>query len=120
MTNEKNLKRIKAAFKRWEHIVARWGWDYKVIYRDSTDEMPTGSMFNNMAVTTHDYSYLTATTFVNLKCCFDESDEDIELMVLHELVHLLIAPIKDECEEHREHVCVMVSRVLQDENNRCR
>jgi hypothetical protein len=115
MTNERNLKRIKSYFHKWEWIVTRYGWHFTILYRDGFDEMPHGTVLPNTAMlTTSNFNYLQGVINVNLKVCFNEDDDDVEEMCVHELTHMLLSPFSGEDNERdKEYVCTTISRVIK-------
>lgn len=91
--------KIRAYFKKWEWIVIEWGWKFDVHYCNCAEDMPDDASFNAAGITYSEWSYLSAKIYINVKKMSDLEDDHIEYAVVHELVHLLLAPFRDDNEE---------------------
>jgi hypothetical protein len=113
LPRNKNLARIRRAFKRWEFVVTHWGWKFTVVYCDGLDDMPSGTSANTTACTVADWQYLKATIYVNLTACADETDDEIETTVIHEFMHMLIDPLYDNNKRNEmDYIATVLSRTI--------
>ena len=110
MTNEP-IEKIRDYFKKWEWIVIKWGWKFDVHYRDSVEDMPDKDT-TTFAISFSDWQYLEANIYINIKKVSELSDEKIELIVVHEFTHLLLAPMRDDI-ENEEMSATTISRIIK-------
>jgi hypothetical protein len=91
-------ERFNKQFKRWTYMIEAYGWKLTVYYCGSSEDMPDDHQGCN-ACSIHKFRYLEASIYVNLRKCKDLDDEEIEYVVIHELTHLLVAPLQESSEE---------------------
>mgnify|MGYP003494830787 CR=1 FL=1 len=105
-------KKIAKLFRKWSWLVTHWGWKFTVNYVACSEDMPDGAGAS-MSTTSH-HQYLQGLIWVNLKVCEGESDEMLEEMVVHELCHLLLAPMAQnpESEHEKELTCTTIARCI--------
>lgn len=95
-------------------MIEHYGWKLTVRYVDSLDDMPDGTSSDCAASTTADFKYLEAVITVNLKRCNDMKEKEIEYVVVHELVHLLVSPLQESSEiTPLEYTVTTIARILQ-------
>ena len=92
-TIEQVEEKMRAAIEKWSWIVMRYGWNFDVNYVLGCDNMPAGSDVNTTGATSARWEYLKGTIWINLLALQDESDDEIEKTAIHELFHLLLAPM---------------------------
>ena len=102
---------------RWWHIVVEYA-------RDSSEYTTTGSEVQGSIAHTHVmWEYLSATVSFDVSRIVEQSDEDLEYIVLHELSHILVAEMRDcmRCDcgvdkfdvKHEERVVTMIGKAFQ-------
>jgi predicted SprT family Zn-dependent metalloprotease len=74
-------------------------------------------MFTNSGVaaaTVSDFRYLHATIHVNVNMCKSSDEDEIEYIVIHELVHLLVSPLQESSETTPlEYTVTSIARIMQ-------
>ena len=95
MTKDETLKLLKKQVERWKYMVLHYGWKFDVYYHDSAEDMPEDATINCCAYTRADFEYLQASIHINLRKCQDLDKDTIEYIIVHELVHLLISPLRE-------------------------
>ena len=104
-------QRIQKAFKKWAWLVNSYGWKFTVKYVMGTENMPDGCVHSTTAATSSRWEYLIGNVYVNLIACEDETDDAIERMVIHELMHMIVSPIETETKEN-EYVVTSLERII--------
>lgn len=80
-------------------MVKHYGWRLTVHYCDSMEDMPEEFQTESCAAgTVVHFKYLEASMYVNLRMCVHMNEEEIEYVVVHELTHLLVAPLQESSE----------------------
>lgn len=108
-------KRARSYFEKWSWIAERYGWEIDVKYREETRDMPrVRSVIGSLAAALFDFGALHATIEFDLEYNLDQCDADIEDTVVHELVHVMLAPIYSTAytEQSLEYTVVSITRVL--------
>ena len=112
---------IKVHVERW---VARFGlgtWKLHVrCERDSDEFSPPrhdGGVRNyTSARTSTNWQYMEATLSFNMPQLFDQNQEEVEEIVIHELTHVLVAELRETSDDwlnHEERVVTMLTRAFQ-------
>ena len=113
-------KLFKYHFKRWVYLIEFFGWNLTVVYCDSSDSMPE-EFRDSAAGTTSTFKYLRAVIYVNLRECSGMDSSKVEEVVVHELTHVLIAPLIASLESVEivplEYTVTTIGRVLQGLRN---
>lgn len=106
--------KIKEFYANWEWVVTHYGWKFDVHYCDGNTGMPGSVTPGAAMVTFANFSYLKANIYVNLDVCSNDlSDDELEGFVVHELTHLLLAPIDEDVDETPlEYVTTSISRIF--------
>ena len=106
-------ERFQKQFERWTYMIEHYGWKLTVYYCDSTEDMPDDHKECN-ACSIHSFQYLEASIYVNLRKCKDLDDEEIEYIVIHELTHLLVAPLQESSETTPlEYTVTTLARIIK-------
>jgi len=80
--------------------------------------MPGDTSEQCVAATYSDFAYLTAKIYFNLAKVADLDDAELERSVIHEFVHLLLAPIRSENNTQNTEYCVTsISRLFRGLRN---
>ena len=117
--NDKELdaqtERVRKFVKKWAHIVTHWGWKFEMKYVACFDDMPSGTTSDEVAMITFPLSaYLRGDIYANLRVCSQLTDDVLEEVVVHELTHLLLAPLVLEptSEQAKERTCTILARCI--------
>lgn len=119
-------KIIRKHFSKWAWIVTHWGWKVQMIFYDCIDDMPHDLQeewgVNVAAKAECRWGYARGYIYINLEKCYhthnsadpDEMLMTLEELVVHELTHLLIAPMEREDTQSGviEYVTTSVSKAL--------
>jgi len=118
MTPSEAKRLIRKHIKRWRYLATSYGWKFDVYYADNGHVMPK-DMDACYAATNYKSEYLDADIWFNLSLCSELDEKGIEETVIHELTHLVIAPIDFEEEQRKEleRVVTMVSRLFMGLRN---
>lgn len=112
MTNNQAKELIRKFLKKWKYIVKSYGYDYDVYWHDNGHSMPKGYE-DDPACTKSWPHYFQAAIHFNLFLFSNYSESEIEEMVVHELCHMLIAPVQREnTQDNVELSTTMISRML--------
>jgi len=96
------------------YMVEHYGWKCSVNFYDCAEDMPEGVGYECSAYTTADFKYLEAVVSVNLRNCDKLSGHEIEYVVIHELVHLLVSPLVESSEvTPHEYTVTSIARIIQ-------
>lgn len=105
-------ERIAEIAARWERMIDLPGIDITHVYVNSTNDDDV----DTAATTSTAWIYRQAEIKWYLTACAGMDDEGLELVVIHELVHVLLATLKDRLkagsDEHCEHATENVARAL--------
>ena len=95
-------------------MVEHYGWKLTVCYCDGVEDMPGEFSGDAAAGTLVQFKYLEATVYVNLKRCEGIGESQVEYIVVHELVHLLVSPLQESSETTPlEYSVTCLARVIQ-------
>ena len=116
--------RIDTIVDEWQECLGLKWWHISFHYhRDSAafhESCPEDISLNSQAYTSVSWAYLDAAIHFNLPLCIDSSDVELEEMVVHEFMHVLVHEMRSvkncECEQfdirHEERVCTMLQRAF--------
>ncbi len=98
-------------FKKWQWTLDNLGWNVGVEYLDNGDDMP-GDGAEAYAVVQAQFAYLSAVISVNLKKSKTLSLKEVEEVVVHEICHVLLAPLEVEPGRDLEYTVTSISRIM--------
>ena len=107
---------LKQAFDRWIHRLGLAWWTIEVIYYDDPAEIV--KRFRNdgdilvLARTFTEWKYGTATIWITLPAWDQVEDDDIEVPVVHELMHVLVNEMREGELHHEERVVTQLTKAL--------
>jgi len=107
-----DTEKIRYYFAKWEWFVIKWGWRFDVNYCESYEDMPSDASYSAAALAFSEWQYLTAQIYINIKKVSTMNDSDIEYMVVHELTHLLLAPMQDSV-DNEEMSATTIARIIK-------
>lgn len=104
---------IQKQIRRWSYLVTSYGWKFDVNYCANSEDMPAGNG-NCYALAVYQHEYLKGDLYFCLTRCSKLSDDALEEIVIHEITHMLLAPMQNsENGENTERVTTMVSRLFK-------
>lgn len=110
-------ERVKAAFSKWvERLGLAW-WRVDVCYYDDPGEILRRFKpeFEDRIVAARviaDWRYAEASIEVNLPAFAGKTDEEIERIVVHELVHILVNEMHENETHHEERVVTTLTKAI--------
>jgi hypothetical protein len=107
-TVEELNKEIKDYCKKWKEILFLGLWEIKIYIRDYVEDSDT------YATCSSSWKYLTATIEFSHLLIKDKSGQEIEKIVIHELVHVLLNETKEDGIDHQERVTSHLTIALYD------
>lgn len=104
---------IKKQLRRWSYLVTSYGWKFDVHWCINGHEMPPdhedsyGSTFTQS-------QYLEGDIYFNLHECATLDENKLEEVVIHEITHMILAPMqRDNNQDNTELCTTMVSRLFK-------
>lgn len=90
-TFDEQKARIRAMFTRWRDVLSLDEWEVTLNYHDGEFVKRDGSGSANAIGLTHvDWEYRRATIDFRCDMAVDEDDDEIEYVVVHEAMHVLL------------------------------
>ena len=119
MTDTKELspiaKKTDDLIKKWVKKLGLELWTITCDYCDSHRFIEIEDSKNALAFCHVNWPYLTATIRFNKDHLNDEPEENIELIVIHELMHIIINEMRDDEPgniDHEERVATILSKAF--------
>lgn len=110
---DKTTRMIKKAFHRWARPLGLLWWHIDTIYYDDHAEIVDRFLRGDETVaarTYADWRYMTARIEINL-IAFSKMDQDeIERVVVHELIHILVNEMREGDISHEERVVTTLTK----------
>jgi len=113
----KAFKRIR---KHLDKLVAQWRvplglkwWTIKCRYFDDPERFEKENGWHALARTYADWRYMTASIEFNVPACEQQSERDLEDVVVHELCHILVNEMREGEIHHEERVCTRLAQAFQ-------
>ena len=122
-TSEQLQARIETIAHEWKECLGLSWWNISFhYYRDSGVYAESGENLSleSKAHTSASWAYLDAAIHFNLSGLFDYNDTQLEEVVVHEFMHILVHEMRSvancECEQfdirHEERVCTTLQRAF--------
>lgn len=112
MTPLEAKRLVRKHIDRWKYLAKSYGWKFDIYYADNGHRMPNGNE-DAAGVTFTQFQYLSADIWFNLCKLSDCDESEIEEIVVHEITHMLIAPVQHENNaQNVEYTTTTVSRIL--------
>lgn len=114
--DEKTVRKLRKYVRRWSWFVEAWGYKFDVFYCEGHDDMPSEAREHTDAITFTRWRYMEGEIHFNVKRMARHDDDRIEEIVVHELVHFLVAPVQ-ESRNNVEISTTMIARSLKGARN---
>ena len=115
-TSKATVKRIKRALAKWMKPLGVEWWVVTVECFDDPEDIirhfKTDADHIVQAVTFVDWKYGTATILFNVPAFTDKSDDEIERIVVHELLHILVNEMREGEIHHEERVVSQLTKAV--------
>lgn len=108
-------RRVQAAFERWAVRLGLGWWKVEARYYDDRGEVRRrfGRGPERVAARCYaDWRYMEAVIDVNLREWVEKTDDEIERMAVHELVHVLVNEMREGALEHEERVVTTLTKAM--------
>lgn len=109
LTTKQVKSLVRKQIKKWTPILGLKNWEIKVSYEDM-DRIVDGMSF--LAETVCTWYTLRATIAIFLPAIKKLDKEEIELTVVHELVHIVLDEMSECDSKHDERACETISKAL--------
>jgi len=110
VTQAQVIRLYKKYFKYWRHWFGLSDWKINTTYHTY---LHAGRSGNNVAATSNaSWEYMDADIQVNLAVCSDFTEDEIEKVVIHELLHLVVNEMREDDIKHEEKVVSMLSNII--------
>ena len=113
MTDKREL--VKGYVDKWLQPLGLLWWKVEIIYYDDPMEIARRFVEGDgisRGTCNADWRYGTATVRLNLPALAEHSDNDIEMIVVHELVHILVNEMREEGIDHEERVVTGLTKAF--------
>ena len=109
---EKERKRVRRLWFKWFKPIGMGWWQVELSYDRARDEDEPATA----GLTTTNWQYRTAAVTFFLPATAAMSEEDLEEVVVHEMVHIMCGPIQDMSSDDRreitEHTVTTIARSI--------
>lgn len=93
-----------------------FGWQFEVLYIAEIKEIKGEAKSSSFATIELDWRYLKAVISVYVDNCYEELDEldELEKIIIHELLHMLVNPLQYDNTPHRilEYVVTSLTKIV--------
>lgn len=108
---------IRAAFEKWVNCLGLAWWEIQIAYYDDPGEIvrqfrqaDNGDVV--AAFVDANWMYAEATICINLPLFAEMTDEKIERIVVHELMHILVNEMREGEIHHEERVVTQLTKAI--------
>ena len=110
-------KKLNKLFMLWiTRLGLRW-WKVSIHYVDDKKTIDKyfikDDIHHTLAMAFSDWKYGNADIYVNMKDVQHRTDEELEEIVIHECMHLLVNEMRAEGIDHEERVVTTLTRAVQ-------
>lgn len=109
-------KFIKKCFDRWTYRLGLRWWEVNITYYSEPDEIVHRFRTDGdkvcVAFTDVDWIYSRAYIHVNLPRLMDQDEGEIERIVVHELMHVLVNEMREDEMHHEERVVTQLTKAI--------
>lgn len=116
MSMAKTEKRVRDALSKWVVRLGLGWWHVEARYYDDAKEIKRrfgGGKDSTVAARCYaDWRYMEATIDVNLPAWKGRTDDEMERMAVHELMHILVNEMREGAIEHEERVVTTLTKAV--------
>ena len=116
-SNKKTIKKIKKCRALWLRTLGLLWWEVRINYY--TDKSEIADRFRHLkdgrvvpATVTSDWRYGTATVSINVPAFRGMKRKEIEFILVHEFVHILVNEMRERGIKHEERVVTNLTTAL--------
>ena len=110
MPDKRAKKLVCKYFKWWVHWLGLGYWDMTLVFSDK--KVNQGDGYSRAGYCECQWKYLTATVTIYPKAIKHLSEYEIERVVIHELVHVLINEMREAGIDHEERVVTQLQKAF--------
>lgn len=112
--SKRQIARVKALRKKWSSPLRLFEWDITWKYVDG-DLVVNGALAADAVASAEvDWRYRYATIQWNLRLVADQSDDELERVFVHEVMHLVVNEMRQDDLHHEERVCQTLALCFTD------
>lgn len=113
MTPKQVEAKVEKLFKKWRPLLGLSAWDIRRLYFDGPYLQPDGDVSTgSYACCSVSWPYMQATMHFGVDAMGDLDDRDLEVVVVHELAHILVNEMREDGIDHEERVTTTVAWAL--------
>lgn len=109
--HERAQAKIDKLMKRWVGDLWLGQWDIRAVYEWNGIKNPRGASDHPLAECDADWKYMQASIRFDLPQCSVVSDETLQEVVVHELMHCVVHEMRTEGIAHEERVVSHLQRI---------
>lgn len=110
MQTKQVKKLIRKYFTYWVHWTGLGYWSIKAVMSSEINERPNDSYLAGYCDV--EWKYLTACITFYPKAMRHLTEEEIEVAVIHELMHVMVNETREGGMEHEERVCTQLQKAF--------
>lgn len=109
-----NTKLFDEAVNKWIPKLGLDWWEITCHYCDSHSFIDTENDKDALAFCHVNWPYMTATIRVNKDHLEDEEKGNVEMIAVHELMHIILNEMRDDCDsiDHEERVATILAKAF--------
>lgn len=117
MTKKNNeIKKIKKLCEKWIYRLGLRWWEVEIHYvedpQDVIDIFKTNDNEIVIGRTYVDWKYMSANVYLNVPSMLNMTHNQIERIIVHELLHILVNEMRENSIEHEERVVTGLTKAV--------
>lgn len=110
MTHASQQRRMERLWRKWGDRLGLYGWDVVRTYHDGDFIQADGRPSTDAAGSTHvDWEYRQASIAWNTQALSKYDDAHAEVMIVHEIMHILLNEMRETDIKHEERVATTLA-----------
>lgn len=110
------LKKIKKICNKWIYRLGLRWWEVEVHYvedpQDVIDIFKTNDNEIVIGRTYVDWKYMSANVYLNIPSMLNMTHNQIERIIVHELLHILVNEMREDGIDHEERVVTLLTKAV--------
>lgn len=110
------LKKIKKICNKWIYRLGLRWWEVEVHYvedpQDVIDIFKTNDNEIVIGRTYVDWKYMSANVYLNIPSMLNMTHNQIERIIVHELLHVLVNEMREDGIDHEERVVTLLTKAV--------
>ena len=109
---EQQKKRIEKYINKWLHLFNLWGWKGKCVWERDSKKNQDGET-EVLAHCFSDWKYLIYELTFFLSSFVHKSNRDVERVVVHEMLHIVLNEMRENRHENEERVVSTLTNIME-------